>query len=316
MTTATSVSATAELTSSQQAALNQLVELIRLTPCNAQHDPAPDGTQTQALDHFTGQSQDIGSPAVFGGQVLGQALMAASRTVEAGRAAHSLHAYFMLPGAHEAIDYAVERLRDGGSFSTRRVVALQKDRPIFELLASFKKPEEGFDRHDPMPAVPGPEGIRSEREYRQKMAERLPPSMREKWTQPRGIDYRPVVPFDWFDAQPREARASVWMKANGQLPDDPALHQALLAYASDHYLLLTATLPHGLSLMQGQVKLASIDHAMWFHRPFRLDDWLLYHMDAPTVCGSRALCRGSIYTRDGVLVATTMQEGLMRARGG
>lgn len=266
-------------------------------------------------DRFRGQSEDIGTPAVFGGQVLGQALMAASLTAPAERMAHSLHAYFLLPGQHAPIDYDVARVRDGGSFTTRSVVASQNGTAIFELTASFHAPEEGPDRHDPMPPVPGPEGIRSEMEHRRAIVERLPSALRGKALIPNGIEYRPVVPFDLLDAPPRAAATSIWLRATAPLPDSPSLHRALLAYASDHGLLLTATLPHGLSLLKGEVRLASIDHAMWFHRDFRIDDWLLYQIDSPTVCGSRALCRGSVFTRDGTLVASTMQEGLMRARG-
>ncbi|HKX43752.1 MAG TPA: acyl-CoA thioesterase II [Burkholderiaceae bacterium] len=282
------------------APLDRLVDLIQV--------------ETVATDRFRGQSEDIGTPAVFGGQVLGQALMAASLTAPAGRMVHSLHAYFLLPGQHASIDYEVERVRDGSSFATRRVVAQQRGVPIFELLASFQGVEDGPDRHDPMPAVPGPQGIRSEMEHRRAMVDRLPAALRDKAIVPSGIEYRPVVPFDLFDAAPREARASVWLRAAAPLPDSPALHRALLAYASDHGLLLTATLPHGLSLLKGEVRLASVDHAMWFHREFRIDDWLLYQMDSPTVCGNRALCRGSVYSSDGRLVASTMQEGLMRVR--
>ena len=281
-------------------ALERLVDLIQVKPTGA--------------DLFRGRSESIGTPAVFGGQVLGQALMAACLAAPADRAVHSLHAYFLLPGEHTDIDYEVERVRDGGSFSTRRVVARQRDAAIFEMLASFHVAEQGLDRHDPMPPVPGPQGIRSESEHRLAIVDRLPSSMRSVATLPGGIEYRPVVPFDFFEPTPREARASIWLRANAALPDVPALHRALLAYASDYGLLLTATLPHGLSLLRGEVRLASIDHAMWFHRDFRIDDWLLYQVDSPTVHGHRAFCRGAVYTRDGLLVATTMQEGLMRER--
>jgi acyl-CoA thioesterase-2 len=272
--------------------------------------------ETLGPDRFRGQSENIGTPAVFGGQVLGQALMAGSLTTPPGRVAHSLHAYFLLPGQHAPIDYDVERVRDGGSFAARRVVARQQGTEIFELAASFHASEEGPDRHDPMPSVPGPEGIRSELEHRRAIVDRLPPAWWDKAIIPSGIDYRPVAPFDLLDASPRVAAASIWLRATAPLPDSPALHRALLAYASDHGLLLTATLPHGLSLLKGEVRLASIDHAMWFHRDFRIDDWLLYQVDSPTVSGSRALCRGSVFSRDGKLVASTVQEGLLRVRHG
>lgn len=281
-------------------ALDRLVDLIEI--------------ESVGPDRFCGQSEDIGTPAVYGGQVLGQALMAACLTAPAQRAAHSLHAYFLVPGKHAPIDYEVDRVRDGGSFSMRRVVAQQEGSPIFEMLASFHSRETGIERHDPMPSVPGPEGIRSEIELRRAVVDRLPASLRDKALIPSGIEYRPLVPMNLFDAPPREARTSIWLRAAAPLPDSAPLHQALLAYASDHGLLTTATLPHGLRLLRGELRLASIDHAMWFHRDFRIDDWLLYRVESPNVCGSRALCRGAIYSRDGRLVATTMQEGLMRPK--
>ena len=238
-------------TSDASAALDRLVALIEV-------DGAVEGASG---DHFRGQSEDIGTPSVFGGQVLGQALMAASLTVPEGRAAHSLHAYFLVPGQHAPIDYAVERVRDGGSFSTRRVEATQQGGSIFAMHASFQSPEAGLDRQEPMPSVPGPQGVRSEIELRRGVADRLPAALRSKALAPSGIEYRPVVPFNLLDPRPREARASIWLRATGMLPDRHCLHQALLAYASDHGLLLTATLPHGLSLLKGEVRLASIDHA-------------------------------------------------------
>jgi acyl-CoA thioesterase-2 len=280
--------------------LERLRDLIQVEPLGA--------------DRFRGQSENIGTPAVFGGQVLGQALMAGSLTAPPGRVAHSLHAYFLLPGQHAPIDYDVERVRDGGSFTARRVVARQQGAAIFELTASFHAPEEGPDRHDPMPSVPGPEGIRSELEHRRAIVDRLPPAWRDKAIIPSGIEYRPVTPFELLDASPRLAAAAIWLRAAAPLPDSPALHRSLLAYACDHGLLLTATLPHGLSLLKGEVRLASIDHAMWFHRDFRIDDWLLYQVDSPTVSRGRALCRGAVFARDGRLVASTTQEGLMRLR--
>lgn len=282
------------------AALERLVRLLELEPVER--------------DAFRGQSEDIGTPNVFGGQVLGQALMAACLTAPDDRPAHSLHAYFLLPGKHAPIDYRVERVRDGGSFSTRRVTAHQEAGTIFTLMASFHKSEPGPDRRDPMPSVPGPEGIRSELELRRSKIDQLPQRWREKALLPHGIEYRPVVPFNLLDAKPREARSSIWLRATGPMPDKQALHQALLAYASDHGLLITATLPHGLSLLRGDMQLASLDHAMWFHRDFRIDDWLLYQVESSSVGGSRAVARGSVFTRDGVLVASTMQEGLMRVR--
>lgn len=267
-----------------------------------------------AQDRYRGESEDIGTRAVFGGQVLGQALFAASLTAPPERSAHSIHSYFLLPGQHAPIDYAVDRVRDGGSFSTRRVQATQQGATIFELLASYHVREEGLERHDPKPSVPGPERIVSESEHRAAIAAQIPEQMRGKVRMSGGIDFRPVIPFDMLNAKPREAKTSIWLRATGPMSDAPLLHQALLAYASDHCMLLTATLPHGLSLFRSDMRLASIDHAIWFHRDFRIDDWLLYQVDSPTAQGGRALCRGSFYTREGKLIATTMQEGLMRVR--
>lgn len=285
-------------TAEAESVLQRLIDLIQIEPV--------------ADDRFRGQSENIGTPSVYGGQVLGQALMAASMTAPLDRLVHSFHAYFLLPGRHEPIDYSVDRERDGGSFSTRRAQARQQGATIFELSASFQVPENELDQHEPMPCVPGPEGIASEVEHHRSIIDRLPPGLRDKTILPIGIEYRPLVPFDMLDGKPREARASIWLRAAGPLPDDPVLHRALLAYASDHGPLLTAMQPFGLSLLRGELRTASIDHAMWFHRDFRIDDWLLYQLESPTTQGGRTLCRGSIYARDGRLVASTVQEGLLR----
>lgn len=280
--------------------LGRLVDILQVKP--------------EGEDRFIGQSTNIGTENLFGGQVLGQALMAACATAPAGRGIHSLHAYFLLAGKHAPVAYQAERVRDGGSFSTRRVVARQEGAEIFEMLTSFQLKVDDIDRHDPMPSIPGPEGIHSETEQYRRIMDRLPATLREKVLQSPAIEYRPVVPFDLVDGAPREARSAIWLKATEPLPDTPALHQALLAYASDHGLLFTGTLPHGFSFLSGEVSLASIDHAMWFHRDFRFDDWLLHCIDSPNLCGTRALCRGAFYNRAGQLVATTTQEGLMRVR--
>ncbi len=264
------------------------------------------------LDCFRGHSVDIGTRNVFGGQVLGQALMAAAKTAPDDRPAHSMHAYFLLPGRHEDIVYQVAKVRDGGSFSTRRVSAHQEDATIFEASVSFHREELGIDRQDPMPSVPGPQGIFSELEIRQSIADRMPQRWREKAILPTGMEYRPLVPFDHLKPRARDAKSQIWLRTSGPLPDSRPIHQALLAYASDHGLLLSAILPHGLSLVNGEVQLASIDHSVWFHREFRIDDWLLYQIDSPSVHGSRAICRGSVFAQDGRLVASTMQEGLLR----
>ncbi len=266
---------------------------------------------------FRGRNRPLASPRVFGGQVLAQALVAAGRTVEADRRCHSLHAYFILPGDIEApIVYEVGTLRDGGSFTTRRVTAIQHGRPIFNASLSFHRDEPGLEHQsEPARTVPGPEGLTSERELAEGMAERLPEPLRTVLTRPRPIDFRPVDPADPLRPEPRDAVAATWIRADGALPDDPLIHQAVLAYASDWGLLGTALLPHGRSVFDGSIQAASLDHAIWFHRPFRADEWLLYAMDAPTTAGARAFIRGSVTDADGRLVASTAQEGLVRPVG-
>ena len=279
-------------------------------------DDLVDLMQLEALgnDRFRAQSEDLGTFSVFGGQVLGQSLMAASRTVDADRPVHSMHAYFLLPGEHAPIDYVVDRVRDGRSFTTRHVVARQEDRIIFEMSASFQTVDQGVEHQEPMPAVAGPEGVKSDLQRRIDLGDRLPERVRQKGVQPHGIEFRSVEADDLLAPARREAERSIWMRTVAPLPDDPLMHRALLAYASDHGLLGAALLPHGLSYMQPGVRMASLDHAMWFHRDFRLDDWLLYRLDSPSASGARGLARGSIYTRDGRLVASTAQEGMVRAR--
>lgn len=263
-------------------------------------------------DHFRAESDNIGTPTVFGGQVLGQSLQAAQLTVEAGRPVHSLHAYFLLPGEHAPIDYEVTRVRDGRSFSMRRVVARQGDNIIFEMNASFQAVSEGVEHQHVMPEVAGPEGLQSEHALRQAIIPHLPPYFHDKTLAPRGLEYRPVDPVDLMNPPKRDGQIAIWVRAMEALPDDPSVHRALLAYASDHGLLLAAIAPHGLSLFRGEVRLASLDHAMWFHRDFRLDDWLLYVFDSPSASGARGLCQGRFYARDGRLVASVMQEGMVR----
>ncbi|MGJ7511125.1 acyl-CoA thioesterase [Variovorax sp. GT1P44] len=278
--------------------VDELVELMRLEPLGN--------------DRFLAQSEDIGTPAVFGGQVLGQALMAASQTVATDRPAHSMHAYFLLPGEHAPIEYAVDRVRDGRSFTTRHVVARQGERIIFEMSASFQTVDDGIEHQLPMPEAAGPEGLPSELDQRIALGERLPERWRAKGLVPHGIEYRRVEPDDLLAPERRASESALWMRAIAPLPDDPNVHRALLAYASDHGLLRAAMLPHGMSFMSGRVRPASLDHAMWFHRDFRMDDWLLYSIDSPSASGARGLCRGSIFTRDGRLVASTAQEGMLR----
>lgn len=262
---------------------------------------------------FRGISGDIGSPQVFGGQVLGQALMAAASTVERERSVHSLHAYFLRPGDKQArIVYDVERIRDGGSFTTRRVVAIQHGQPIFNFAASFHVREDGPEHQAEMPQVVGPDGLASVGELRRQQLDKLPERLRAVLHAETAIEIRQCHPWDPFNPPVRGPHNDSWMRADDRLPDDPVLHQAMLAYASDFGLLHAALLPHGLSFMNGSVKGVSLDHAMWFHGPFRMDEWLLYATDSPAAQGARGFCRGSIFTQDGRLVASVAQEGLMR----
>lgn len=229
---------------------------------------------------------------------------------------HSLHGYFLRAGsAVEAVTYQVDRIRDGGSFSTRRVTAFQDEQPIFFCSASFHIEEPGFEHQTSMPEVPAPETLQSEIAHAQRYAELIPAPLRDKLLGPRPIEMRPVVFTDPFKPEPTEPVRHVWFRATGDLPDQPALHRYLLAYASDFNLLPSSLLPHGTSFWDRSLQIASLDHAVWFHRDFRLDDWLLYAIDSPWAGGARGLCRGSIYNRAGQLVASVAQEGLIRKRG-
>jgi acyl-CoA thioesterase-2 len=273
-----------EVSADRRAALQALVEQLRL--------------EQLEKNLFRGTSSDIGAPAVFGGQVLGQALMAAARTVQE-HAVHSLHGYFLRPGDTRApIVYDVDRIRDGGSFTTRRVVAIQHGEPIFHMSASFHRHEDGVQHQGAMPVVAAPEHLTEQ--------ERQPLSL--------PIDFR------FADGRPPlgegvwAPRGQTWLRTVERLPDDPLLHQALLAYASDYSLLGVAMQPHGLDFRKPGVMGVSLDHAMWFHRDFRIDDWLLYDTESPSAAGARGFCRGSLYSRDGRLVASVAQEGLVRVK--
>lgn len=264
---------------------------------------------------FRGNSQRQGWQRVYGGQVLGQALVAAGRTVESGRNAHSIHAYFLLGGdPQHPIIYEVDRIRDGGSFTTRRVTAIQHGRAIFAMSASFHKLEQSFEHQFTMPDTPAPEDLASEQELLAQFGESLPESVRNYLMRVRPIEMRPVDPTRYLTRKPQEARQAIWMRAAGQLGDDPRLHQCVLAYASDFTLLDTALVAHGKLVFDPDVQLASLDHAMWFHQPFRADEWLLYVQDSPWAGGARAFCRGSIFNRDGAIIASATQEGLTRRR--
>jgi len=263
---------------------------------------------------FRGNSPQVGWQRVFGGQVIGQALVAACRTVE-GRAPHSLHAYFLLPGDPSVpIIYEVERLRDGGSFSTRRVKAIQHGSAIFTLSASFHREEPGLAHQTAMPVVPAPEELPDETMMRNSMLPSMPDAVRRYFERERPIELRPVEFTRYVTGEPRPPVFHLWIRATGPLPDDPAIHQCVLAYASDMTLLDTTLIAHGRTVFQRDIQAASLDHALWFHAPFRADEWLLYAQDSPFSGGARGFSRGSIYTRDGRLVASVAQEGLIRVR--
>ena len=269
----------------------------------------------EPLEHniYRGQNREIGSGRVFGGQVLAQALVAARRTVDEPRDAHSLHGYFILPGdVSTPIVYFVDRLRDGRSFTTRRVTGIQHGQAIFSMTASFHRVEDGEEHHAPMPEAPPPEDLPRELDLIRDIADRIPPRLRSVLTQERPIDFRPVDPVDFFLPERRAPRQMMWLRALGKVEADQLEHQAVLAYASDHGLLATALLPHSLTIRSPHLQIASLDHSIWFHKPFRVDDWLLYVMDSPSAAGARGFARGSVYTRAGELVASVAQEGLMR----
>ncbi|MCB1443829.1 MAG: acyl-CoA thioesterase II [Methyloceanibacter sp.] len=270
----------------------------------------------EPLEHdlYRGLSPQVGWQRVFGGQVIGQALVAAQRTVE-GRAAHSLHAYFLCAGDPAVpIIYEVDRIRDGKSFSTRRVVAIQHGRAIFSMGASFHREEPGLSHQMAMPDVPQPDEVPSEAALAETLIDRLPPQVKAYWQAERPIEMRPVDLSRYLSPKKREPSQMIWIRANGVLAGDQALHQCVLAYASDFTLLDTALVAHGRFVFDPTLMLASLDHALWFHQPFRADEWLLYVQDSPISGSARAFCRGTFFTRDGRLVASTAQEGLVRER--
>ena len=262
---------------------------------------------------FRGESRDIGSPQVFGGQVLGQALSAAAATVADERVVHSLHAYFLRRGDFNApIVYQVDRSLDGHSFSNRRVVAIQHGEQIFNMAASFQVAEEGFDHQIDMPEVPPPESLSENSGPPAELLARMPERVRRFFEQPRPFEFRAVQPIDYLQPRRQAPLRQIWFRAVAPLPDNEMLHRRLLAYVSDFFLLDTATLPHGTSFLKPSIVMASIDHAMWFHRPLRVDDWLLYAMESPSASGARGFARASVFSRDGRLVASAAQEGLVR----
>lgn len=282
-------------------ALNELLTLLALEPLD------------QGL--YRGQSMDLGFGAVFGGQVMGQALAAAKYTLEPDRPVHSFHSYFLRPGdVNKPIIYDVETIRDGKTTSTRRVQALQYGKPIFYMTASFQEPVAGFEHQAAMPEIAGPEGLTPESERIKVLAQYLPRSVKEKWLSDKPIEMRQVNYVNPMQPEKAEPLRYIWLKANGALPDDPRIHKYLLAYASDFNFLPTALMPHGRSFWEPQLQVATIDHSMWFHQDFRFDDWILFAMESPRAIAGRGLVQGCFYTQDGTHIATAMQEGIIRQR--
>jgi acyl-CoA thioesterase-2 len=271
----------------------------------------------EPLEHniYRGRNRDIGTRRIYGGQVLAQALVAAQRTVEPDRPIHSMHGYFILPGdLASPVVYFVDRLRDGGSFTTRRVTAIQHGNAIFNLSASFHRREDGLEHQIDMPDVPPPEDLRDELDIVREHADQLPHGLREVATQDRPLDFRPVGGDYALGRGPTEPRRMMWVKTTTPIDDDPMHHRAVLAYASDYGLLVTSMRPHGRSARDPDMMVASLDHSLWFHADFRVDEWLLYVVDSPVSGGGRGFARGTYFTRDGKLVASTAQEGLIRVR--
>jgi len=261
---------------------------------------------------YRGQSQNLGFGRVFGGQVIGQALSAAKETID-NRFVHSFHSYFLRPGDDKKpIVYDVEVIRDGGSFSTRRVKAIQHGKPIFYMTASFQSEEVGYEHQSPMPNVQGPESLLSEYEFYQQNLDKIPSHLHSIVTCEKPIEIRHVQVNNPFNPKKMDTRRQVWIRSNGALPDDPRVHRYLLSYASDFNFLPTALFPHARSHIQKDMQVATIDHSMWFHRPFRMDEWILYDMDSTSASGGRGLVKGQFFNQQGELVASAMQEGVIR----
>lgn len=266
-------------------------------------------------DLYRGKLGNDGFGRVFGGQVIGQALQAAQRSTEAPKIAHSLHAYFMRPGAEDhPIIYRVVRDFDGKSFATRRVIATQHGQPILSMTCSLQRPEGGLAHQDTMPEVTPPEELKSDRDLRLAMIDRIPERFRANFLRPRMVDIRPVSPRSWLDPVKQAPAQNSWFRVVAPIGDDPAMHRAILAYASDMSLLGTATLAHGVNWMTHKLQTASLDHTVWLHEDFRADEWLLYVCDSPWAGHARGFNRGKIFARDGRLVASCAQEGLIRLR--
>jgi len=264
---------------------------------------------------FRGRSPQSGWQRVFGGQVIGQALVAAQRTVSAERRVHSLHGYFMRPGDPEVpIIYEVDRIRDGRSFTTRRVVAIQHGHAIFSMSASFQVAEGGLEHFIEMPEVPNPDELMSEKKLAEQFIDHAPENIRKYWQRERPIELRPVSLKHYLSKEKLEPKQNIWIRSTGQLPSDPAIHEAVLAYASDMTLLDTALYAHGGRVFDQKIQTASLDHSMWFHRPLNIEDWHLYAQDSPNSSGARGFTRGGIYNQSGTLVASVAQEGLIREK--
>ena len=271
--------------------------------------------ETLEKNLYRGMSPQVGWQRVFGGQVIGQALVAAQRTVEAERKVHSLHCYFVRPGDPAVpIIYEVDRIRDGGSFTTRIVVAIQHGQAIFSLLASFQVSEDGLEHQIPMPDIPMPEDLPTEKQLAEQYIDHAPENVRRYWQRDRPIELRPVDLKHYVSREKLEPRQNIWFRATGPLPADPAVHSAVLAYASDMTLLDTSLFAHGMSIFDPKLQGASLDHSIWFHRPVNMEEWHLYSQDSPSSAGARGFTRGTIYSRDGTLVASVAQEGLIRMR--
>jgi len=284
-------------------AVQELVETLNLEPLE--------------LNLFRGRSPQSGWQRVFGGQVIGQDLVAACRTVEeiATRPPHSLHAYFLLGGDPKVpIIYEVDRIRDGKSFTTRNVKAIQHGHAIFSMSVSFHVVEQGLSHQFKMPDVPKPDALPTEAELKERVWPLMPEAVRRYYKRERPIEIRPLEYGRYLGEKSEDGRFHVWIRATGKLPDEPAIHQCVLAYASDMMLLDAALIPHGRSVFSDDIMAASLDHALWFHRPFRADEWLLYAQDSPNLFGSRGFSRGLIFTSDGTLVASVVQEGLLRLK--
>ncbi|MDX7991178.1 acyl-CoA thioesterase II [Xenorhabdus littoralis] len=261
---------------------------------------------------YRGQSEDLGFPQVFGGQVIGQALYAAKQTVADDRMIHSFHSYFLRPGdSHKPIIYDVEILRDGKSFSARRISAIQHGHPIFYMTASFQGHEESFEHQNTMPIVPLPEELESQEDISKKMVDSLPAKLKTVFSAP-PLEMKLIKPHSLPNQSPKDPVRYVWFRSNGKMPEDPFLHYCLLGYASDFNFLPTSLQPHGVGFMERNMQVATIDHSMWYHRPFNMDDWLLYSIESPSASGARGFVRGHIYNREGVLIASTVQEGVIR----